>query len=182
MHIYGWRLAIGSAVLVCGGCASAPEAAPVLTTYEQVSSTRSLLERAGAEDVDPSEASVLREDAMDWSRLEAAVAEAARDNDIKIPQGKVRSAARLYAHEINRVEQGGLQQFHLDRAAIVLEREVFSGVTLAEGATLRGRVSGGGGGSSRSSGSRSRGSSRDIGRSGSTSSSGSRTSGTNSTN
>ena len=86
---------------------------------------------------------------LDWTRLEAAVTEAGRDHKKRIPAEKLREAALAYALDINRTKPEHLRQYHLDRAAVVLEREVFSGVTLAEGASLRGTVSGGGGGGSR---------------------------------
>lgn len=84
--------------------------------------------------------------ALDWKRLEAAVAEAARDKRMRIAPGRLRAAAIAYAHDINRIPAEHMRQFHIDRASLVLERDVFSGETLAEGANLRATVSGGGGG------------------------------------
>lgn len=94
----------------------------------------------------PRPAAPVERQTLDWSRLEAAVNEAAKDKKMKIPPGGAREAAMNYARDINRIPVEEMQQYHLDRATIVLEREVFSGVTLAEGAALRGTVSGGGGG------------------------------------
>lgn len=103
-------------------------------------------------------------DGLNWARLEAAVVEGAREQRQRIATDQVRDAALAYALDINRTRPEYLRQFHLDRAAIVLERDVFSGVTLAEGASLRGTVSGGsgGGGGSRFGGSRA-GGGRQIG-------------------
>lgn len=83
---------------------------------------------------------------LDWSRLEAAVVESAKDQGARLPADRLRSAAKAYALEVNRVEEAALRQFHIDRAAVVLERQVFTGVTLAEGAALRAIVRGGSGG------------------------------------
>lgn len=136
-----------------GGCASTQQ--PPAAMASRVGSEPAPIE---AEPATPRTA----EDApLDWARLEAAVAEAARDKRMKIPPAKMRDAAIAYAKDINRIPVEYMRQYHLNRAALVLEREVFSGETLAEGAALRATVSGGSGGGSRSSGSRS---SRDIGR------------------
>lgn len=85
---------------------------------------------------------------LDWKRLEAAVAEAARDKRMKPAPEKLHSMAIAYARDINRIPVEDMKQFHIDRASLVLERDVFSGETLAEGAALRATVSGGGGGGS----------------------------------
>lgn len=98
--------------------------------------------------------------ALDWKRLEAAVAEAAKDRRIKYAPDKLHDMAAAYARDINRIPVEHMKQYHINRAALVLERDVFSGETLAEGAALRATVNGGGGGGS-SRGSRN---TRDVGR------------------
>jgi hypothetical protein len=85
---------------------------------------------------------------LNWARLEAAVIEAGKDAKRRVPPDRVRAAAIAYAKDINRIAVEDMKQYHVDRATLVLEREVFSGETLAEGAALRARVTGGGGGGS----------------------------------
>lgn len=156
--------AVGCAVvLVLGGCASEPARPGAVASKEGAV--------VGYEQIGVEEGA-----ALDWARLEAAVEEAARDRRLKLPREKVHAAAIAYAKDINRIPEVQMRQFHIDRAVLVLEREVFSGETLAEGANLRATVSGGSAGG-RSGSSRSSRGSRDIGRTSGTSSTG-RTTGT----
>ncbi|MBL8745066.1 MAG: hypothetical protein JNK58_01780 [Phycisphaerae bacterium] len=117
---------------------------------------------------------------LDWKRLEAAVAEAARDKRMKVAPDKLHSMAIAYARDINRIPVEDMKQYHIDRASLVLERDVFSGEALAEGAALRATVTGGGGGGGSTRGTRNTtGSSRTSRSSGSTSSSGNSNSNSN---
>jgi hypothetical protein len=145
--------AILAVSFLLGGCASTPQ--PPAAVASKVGSEPAPIE------AEPATPRTAADAPLDWARLEAAVAEAARDKRMKIPPAKMRDAAVAYAKDINRIPVEYMRQYHLNRAALVLEREVFSGETLAEGAALRATVSGGSGGGSRSTGSRG---SRDIGR------------------
>jgi hypothetical protein len=145
--------AIFALSFLIGGCASTQQ--PPAAMASKVGSEPALIE------AEPATPRTAADAPLEWARLDAAVAEAARDRRMKIPPAKVREAAVAYAMDINRIPVEYMRQYHLNRAALVLEREVFSGETLAEGAALRATVSGGSGGGSRSSGSRG---SRDIGR------------------
>jgi hypothetical protein len=141
-------LALACGVLA-GGCASSAGRGEPNAAWSGLNEAPAAVEPEAISADAPSAAG------LDWSRLEAAVVEAARDQKKRIPADRLREAALEYALDINRIPAAGLRQYHLDRAAVVLERDVFSGVTLAEGASLRGTVSGGsGGGGSRSGGSR----------------------------
>lgn len=165
--------AIFALSLLLGGCASTKQ--PPAAMASKVGSEPVPIE------AEPATPRTAADAPLDWVRLEAAVAEAARDKRMKIPPAKRRDAAIAYAKDINRIPIEYMRQYHLNRAALVLEREVFSGETLAEGAALRATVSGRSRGGSRSSGSRSSGGAGGTSRSGNNSGS-SRPSGTSNNN
>lgn len=147
MHHRTCSWLVGLAFVASGivGCSNAPEfGSPIASMHGQA-----------IDAPEPAAVDQSPDAPLDWTRLERIISDTAKDQGKTMAQDSVRPAAETYAKKINARHVDEMKQFHLDRAALILERQRTSGVLLAEGANLRGRATSGG---------RSSRGSRDIGR------------------
>ncbi|MDX2114794.1 MAG: hypothetical protein SFZ24_04125 [Planctomycetota bacterium] len=154
-------LALVGALGATGGCEShsrvSPSASRATALEVAAEDEAAVLERIESAAAEAELAIPVQEETakpLDWSKLEALIADQVKYLSAPPPPEELREKAVRFAQFVNSRDVEEMQQYHVDRAAWVIQRERITAVTMAEGVTLRGTASSAGGSRARGSSTR----------------------------